>query len=239
MLARLQVDGSGNVTGQHAGFRLGSHFQPIFSLSHGWVVGQEALLRATDAQGEAIAPARFFGVPPDVNDRRGFDELLWRDRLARTLHSANCMRTPPQAQWLFLNLHAQVFLRVRRSIRVRVASWCRWSRCCTNAARWSHGRRPRSCPKAMPAMSYRPSGLASASGGAASRANTANASPPKSMRSAVPRPGWPVGAACRKRQVPSSNCLERRSATFSAPTGASSAQTGSVTRRLRHHPSAL
>jgi EAL domain-containing protein (putative c-di-GMP-specific phosphodiesterase class I) len=50
--ACLQVDGSGNVTGQHAGFRIGSHFQPIFSLSHGRVVGHEALLRATDAQGE-------------------------------------------------------------------------------------------------------------------------------------------------------------------------------------------
>lgn len=111
-LARLQVDDSGIVTGQHAGFRLGSHFQPIFSLSHGRVVGHEALLRATDAEGVAVAPARFFGVPPDVNDRRGFDELLWRDRLARTLHAANYMRTPPQSQWLFLNLHPQVFLRM-------------------------------------------------------------------------------------------------------------------------------
>ncbi|WP_428424833.1 EAL domain-containing protein [Methylibium sp.] len=91
------------VTGSHAGHRLASHFQPIFSLSHGRVVGHEALLRATDAAGTAVPPPRFF-------EGHDCEELLWRDQLVRTMHMANYAKAAPQAQWLFLNLHPQVFL---------------------------------------------------------------------------------------------------------------------------------
>lgn len=92
-----------SVTGHHAGLRLASHFQPIFSLSHGRVVGHEALLRASDATGAGLPPPRFF-------DGHDFDELLWRDQLVRTMHMANYAMAAPQSQWLFLNLHPQVFL---------------------------------------------------------------------------------------------------------------------------------
>lgn len=88
-------------TAAHGGYTLTSHFQPIVSLSHGRVVGHEALLRARDAEGRAASPARFFSVV-DPN------ELLWRDRLARTVHAANYARNAPPEQWLFLNLHPQV-----------------------------------------------------------------------------------------------------------------------------------
>jgi len=88
-------------TAAHGGYTLTSHFQPIVGLSHGRVVGHEALLRARDAEGRAASPARFFSVV-DPN------ELLWRDRLARTVHTANYARRAPPDQWLFLNLHPQV-----------------------------------------------------------------------------------------------------------------------------------
>lgn len=90
-------------TASHAGYTLHSHYQPIFSLVHGRAVGHEALLRASDAKGQPVPPPEFFGVADTA-------ELLWRDRLARSLHSANCARQAPRDQWLFLNLHPQVFV---------------------------------------------------------------------------------------------------------------------------------
>jgi EAL domain-containing protein (putative c-di-GMP-specific phosphodiesterase class I) len=89
--------------GLHQGLRFGSAFQPIYSLSHGRVVGHEALLRATDAAGRAVAP-------PQVFDTGGnFAELLERDRLARLVHIANYFGSDaPNDQWLFLNVHPDV-----------------------------------------------------------------------------------------------------------------------------------
>lgn len=97
-------DDAGATMACEAGFELRSHFQPIFSVSHGRVVGHEALLRARDAQGRAISPPQFF-------DDRDFNALLWRDRLVRTMHTANWSRMSRGPQWLFLNMHPQVFLR--------------------------------------------------------------------------------------------------------------------------------
>ena len=98
------VERDGAVEASDAGLRLTSQFQPIFSLSHGCVVGHEALLRATDGAGQSVAP-------PQYLSSASFETLLWRDRLARTLHAANFQRLARPEQWLFLNLHPQVFLR--------------------------------------------------------------------------------------------------------------------------------
>ncbi|RZU02904.1 EAL domain-containing protein [Rivibacter subsaxonicus] len=98
------LDQAGAVVAEDAGLLLRSHFQPIFSLSHGRVVGHEALLRATDASGRAVAPPQYFGC-------ESFETLLWRDRLARSVHAANYLRMAQPHQRLFLNLHPQVFLR--------------------------------------------------------------------------------------------------------------------------------
>ncbi len=103
-LACLAAPPHAAFAGAYAGHTLASHFQPIFSLSHGRVVGHEALLRASDTSGAALPPPRFF----DVDD---FDELLRRDRLVRSLHAANYAARRPEGQWLFLNLNPQVFLR--------------------------------------------------------------------------------------------------------------------------------
>jgi EAL domain-containing protein (putative c-di-GMP-specific phosphodiesterase class I) len=114
MTARLSVDSfdllldrldlsAEPVVARHAGLCLRSHFQPIYSLAHGRVVGHEALLRASDAQGRPVSPPEVFAACGD------FAELLWRDRLARMVHVANYLRAPAADQWLFINIHPQVF----------------------------------------------------------------------------------------------------------------------------------
>jgi len=79
------------------GLRLGSHFQPIYSLTHHRAVGHEALLRATDvATGAAVPPLDVFGRCTDV------EQLVRLDRAARAQHLAAWGRGDP-GQWLFLN----------------------------------------------------------------------------------------------------------------------------------------
>lgn len=105
-LERLEPDpGYDTTMAREGGLELRSHFQPIFSVSHGRVVGHEALLRARDANGRAVSPPEFFADDGD------FASLLWRDRLVRTMHTANWSRMSHGPQWLFLNMHPQVFLR--------------------------------------------------------------------------------------------------------------------------------
>lgn len=89
------------VVGRHAGLVFASAFQPIYSLAHGRVVGHEALLRATDACGAAVAPQAVFAVDDPA-------ELHWRDRLARAVHAANYFFAAPPGRWLFLNIDPRV-----------------------------------------------------------------------------------------------------------------------------------
>lgn len=88
----------------HGGYRLSSHFQPIFSLSHRRAVGHEALLRATDAQGRAVPPVQV------LNSSQHFEDLLHIDRLCRWLHASNFFEQQRRPDhWLFLNIHPAVF----------------------------------------------------------------------------------------------------------------------------------
>ena len=83
--------------GAPPGLRLGSHFQPIYSLTHNRVVGHEALLRATDLASRAAVP------PLDVFARcAGVDALVRLDRAARVQHLA-AYAAGDANQWLFLN----------------------------------------------------------------------------------------------------------------------------------------
>jgi EAL domain-containing protein (putative c-di-GMP-specific phosphodiesterase class I) len=100
-MSELHREGDHTV-GMHGGLRFHSAFQPIFSLSHGRVVGHEALLRARDESGAPVAP-------PEVFRADTFSELLQRDRKARLVHLANFLRQAPDDQWLFLNVHPDVF----------------------------------------------------------------------------------------------------------------------------------
>lgn len=86
-----------------AGLRLASHFQPVFSLTHGRAVGYEALLRAIDADGRMVSPLHAFHLA----DRTGQTVLL--DRISRTMHVRNFLaQQPAGASWLFLNFNPLV-----------------------------------------------------------------------------------------------------------------------------------
>jgi EAL domain-containing protein (putative c-di-GMP-specific phosphodiesterase class I) len=102
LLSSLQRRPGRQTLGQLGPWSFYSHFQPIFSLSHGRVVGHEALLRANDAEGKFVPPAQIFG------SCAGLRELAWCDSLSRVVHLANFGADAPQGQWLFLNVHPQV-----------------------------------------------------------------------------------------------------------------------------------
>lgn len=101
MLGEMNL-GARPAVAHRAGLRFTSAFQPIFSLSHGRVVGHEALLRASDAAGTPLPPAQVFATGGD------FAELMWRDRLASLVHLSNYLGSSAPDQWLFLNVHPDV-----------------------------------------------------------------------------------------------------------------------------------
>jgi len=79
------------------GLVLGSHFQPIYSLTHNRVVGHEALLRATEAAtGAPVPPLEAFARCADAGG------LVRLDRAARVQH-LRAYAGAAAAQWLFLN----------------------------------------------------------------------------------------------------------------------------------------
>ncbi|MGE0370571.1 MAG: EAL domain-containing protein, partial [Gammaproteobacteria bacterium] len=91
------------------GLRLDSHYQPIFSLAHQRVIGFEALMRATDADGRPRSPQEVFG------NTRGYTDTVLLDRLCRATHLYNFARQDPAAAWLFLNINPRVIAEGRRS----------------------------------------------------------------------------------------------------------------------------
>jgi EAL domain-containing protein (putative c-di-GMP-specific phosphodiesterase class I) len=95
---------NGRFSAEFGGLRLTSHFQPIFSVAHSRVVGYEALMRASDAQGSPVGPLQVFGRSTD------FSTTLLLDRLSRTVHVRNFQAMSRMPDWLFLNVNAEVFL---------------------------------------------------------------------------------------------------------------------------------
>lgn len=96
----------GRPSADHTGWpgqplRLGSAFQPILSLSHGRVVGWEALLRAERmADGRPLPPAELFASLRTPAQRADLD---LRGLQAHLQHFAQTPAAAP-GQWLFLNL---------------------------------------------------------------------------------------------------------------------------------------
>ncbi|WP_374320087.1 EAL domain-containing protein [Aquabacterium sp.] len=83
---------------------LGSHFQPIYSVVHGRVVGHEALLRGLDADGHRVSPVEVFAACS------GLQDIGRCDTLSRRAHLLNFVKARAQDQWLFLNVHVDAFL---------------------------------------------------------------------------------------------------------------------------------
>ena len=87
----------------YRGVRLRSAFQPVVSITHKRVVGYEALLRATNTTGEAIAPDMLFARAP------GKSTALALERLTRCVHFANFAEAGLDKGWLFVNALPRLF----------------------------------------------------------------------------------------------------------------------------------
>ena len=71
------------VASDYLGYRLASHFQPIYSLTHHRAVGHEALLRATDAStGATVPPMELFAGADGEAARVSLDRAALMQHLA-------------------------------------------------------------------------------------------------------------------------------------------------------------
>jgi EAL domain-containing protein (putative c-di-GMP-specific phosphodiesterase class I) len=95
---------------------LDTSFQPVFSFPHRRAVGYEALLRVTDAAGQAVSPLAFF------EQLSGFEAQWSADRLCRLLHVHNFMHQAKDDGWLFLNIHPAVFVHGAQQVEAVEAS---------------------------------------------------------------------------------------------------------------------
>jgi EAL domain-containing protein (putative c-di-GMP-specific phosphodiesterase class I) len=88
--------------GTSAGFYLSSDFQAIFSAEQRRPVAYEALIRATSADGQSIAPPQLFESVPEGEARIKFD------RQCRSLQVEKFIELGDPRSWLFLNLDPYV-----------------------------------------------------------------------------------------------------------------------------------
>jgi EAL domain-containing protein (putative c-di-GMP-specific phosphodiesterase class I) len=97
--ARAPARAAVPATSDYLGYRLASHFQPIYSLTHHRAVGHEALLRATSlADGVPVPPMALFASVGDDEARVSLDRASLMQHLgAYTGQGAD--------EWLFLNVH--------------------------------------------------------------------------------------------------------------------------------------
>lgn len=98
-----------------AGLELHSAFQPILSVSHCRVVGQEALLRATDSVGRALGPAEIFPLLGEEMSEQSVHETCSR------LHLST-YRAQGRSGWLFLNACPSA-IETRASIVEHFGNW--------------------------------------------------------------------------------------------------------------------
>lgn len=101
---RLDRDGAGRVTGRFHRHRIDSHFQPIYSLAHGRVVGWEALMRGIDPAGRSAMPPAILALPRDDRERSRLDCL------SRAVHVDNFLGAGATEGWLLLNVQPETFL---------------------------------------------------------------------------------------------------------------------------------
>ncbi|SDV47643.1 EAL domain-containing protein [Chitinasiproducens palmae] len=92
-------DVDGRRTLHYGELTLFSAFEPVLSVSHMRPAGYEALLRAHDQAGQAVAPLSVFTQAARLGD------LLELDRLSQSLHLANFRGLQRDHEWLFLNIH--------------------------------------------------------------------------------------------------------------------------------------
>ena len=93
------VGGAVGITSDYQGYRLASHFQPIYSLTHHRAIGHEALLRATSiATGAPVPPMTLFASVEGDAARVRLDR-------AAILQHLGAYAGKDANEWLFLNVH--------------------------------------------------------------------------------------------------------------------------------------
>lgn len=102
---KLDVSGD-EVRANFIGLQLSSVFQPVVDVRRNAPLGYEALLRATDHKGKAVAPPAAFHLA-EVAER-----LVKFDRLCRTLHTLNFLNMGKNNGLLFLNVHPELLVAV-------------------------------------------------------------------------------------------------------------------------------
>ncbi len=100
---------SAQVWGEIGEWSITSHFQPIFSLSHGCAIGHEALLRAFDHTNKPVAPPHVIAFA-----NTSHVSLEAADQKFRRIHVENFRQALASTHqlndsWLFLNIHPQLF----------------------------------------------------------------------------------------------------------------------------------
>jgi len=86
---------------------LASAFQPIVGLCHERIIGYEGLLRCALGE-DTIKPDQLFAETTTLAER------IQLDRTARMLHAINFSLIAQDNNWLFLNVHPQVFIHGHR-----------------------------------------------------------------------------------------------------------------------------
>ncbi|KYZ85452.1 EAL domain-containing protein [Alloalcanivorax xenomutans] len=101
---RMQGDA---VVADYAGLVLSSRFQPILPLCQEGVYGHEALL-SVHGKGGPLSPQALFMIPTSA------DEIVYLDRLCRTVHALNFLLQPDTGGLLSLNIHPRHLASVRQ-----------------------------------------------------------------------------------------------------------------------------
>ena len=106
-IEKFACEEAGGISGWFGGIRIGSAFQPIYSLAHRRSVGYEALLRPYRDGGQ-ISPLTLFGMVQDDA------ESVFLDRLCRLVHVRSFLSQGDRSSWLFLNISPKVTVIGRR-----------------------------------------------------------------------------------------------------------------------------
>lgn len=97
----------GRVVADYAGLRLGTLFQPMLPVAPEQPCGHEALLSVT-GRGGRLTPSSLFMLASTA------EEIIYLDRLCRTLHALNFLLQPSVGGLLSLNVHPRHLASVRR-----------------------------------------------------------------------------------------------------------------------------
>lgn len=96
----------GRTRGRFREFILDSAFQPIYEVHSGELFAFEALLRAENTQGQSFSPEAILQIPETKR------EIVFLDRLCRTVHVFNYLNQATHELPLFLNLDPRHVLAV-------------------------------------------------------------------------------------------------------------------------------